>query len=99
MGLNTDAEERQSPEVLLVIKLLDTFVDEGSCSACDQKDEEQKSKLMYDVLVHVAVIESFDADGANQNKRDIARILSRLSKRQCPVEAACSGYLHGCVVG
>lgn len=96
---NTYAEQGQSLKISLILNPLDTLVDERPCSTRDKKDEEQESEFMYHMLVHVAVIERLDADGANQDERNIARILLRLSKRQCAVEAARSRYLHGRVVG
>jgi hypothetical protein len=45
------------------------------------------------------VVESLDGDGADQDERNIARILFRLFEGRSAVEATCSSDLHGGIVG
>ena len=79
-GTLTCAEYRQSSEIVLVLCSLDSLVDQRSCLPDDKQDEEHESKLMYHMLIHVAVVKSLNSDRTDQGEGHIARIFFRLSE-------------------
>lgn len=74
-GDSTSSKYRQSSEILLVLRLFDAIADQRPCLSNDKQDEEQESKLVHHMLVHVTVVQSFHNDAANQDQRNIAGIL------------------------
>lgn len=71
----TSSEHCQSSEVLLVLRSLDALADQRLCMSNDKQDEEQESKLVYHMLVHVTVIQSLHGDTADQNQGNVAGVL------------------------
>lgn len=94
----TGAENTKSLKHLLVRLLLDPLADQGSSLVDDKQEQEEECELMYNMLIHDAVVDRFDADGEDQGQGDVPAILLGLPVRCGSMEHTCCRNLHGSIV-
>lgn len=95
---HTCAKYAKSLEHLLVRLLLDPLADQRSGLVDDEQEQEEERKLMYNMFIHDAVVDRFDADGEDQGQGDVPAIPLGLPVRCGSVEHTCCSNLHGSIV-